>query len=69
MSDGNDQTCGCEAAFRAFDPWAGRQLGRAEASALLPEVAAHLDRCPECAADFAALLDRLRAISVGRGAG
>lgn len=51
----------CEAAFRELDRYAELALANGDAEQLLPLVAQHLERCPDCREEFEALLRALQA--------
>jgi Mg2+/Co2+ transporter CorB len=50
----------CEAAFRELDRYAELALANGDAESLLPLVAQHLERCPDCREEFEALLRALQ---------
>ena len=52
---------GCDECFERLDSFAETELSGLEASAAMPLVGDHLDRCADCRSKFEALLRALRA--------
>ena len=52
---------GCDECFERLDSFAETELSGLEASAAMPLVGDHLDRCADCRSKFEALLRSLRA--------
>jgi hypothetical protein len=51
---------GCDECFERLDSFAETELSRIEASAAMPLVSDHLDKCADCRSTFEALLTALR---------
>ena len=51
---------GCDQCFEQLDSFAETMISGAEASAAMPLVGDHLDKCAECRSKFEALLRALR---------
>ena len=51
---------GCEECFERLDIFAETEISGAEASAAMPLVGDHLDKCADCRSRFEALLTALR---------
>lgn len=47
----------CDECFQELDRYVELELAGAEADALVPDMAAHLEGCPACAEDHASLRD------------
>ena len=52
---------GCEECFERLDSFAETELSGLDASAAMPLVGDHLDKCADCRSKFEALLRALRA--------
>jgi hypothetical protein len=52
---------GCDECFERLDSFAETELSGLEASAAMPQVSDHLDKCADCRSKFEALLTALRA--------
>lgn len=62
LSEKNDSSgCDCEAAFVEFECLAEQVVLGVDVHDLLPRVATHLDRCPDCREEFDALVAIVRA--------
>jgi hypothetical protein len=51
---------GCDECFERLDIFAETELSRVDASAAMPLVRDHLDKCADCRSEFEALLTALR---------
>jgi hypothetical protein len=51
---------GCDECFERLDSFAETELSGIEASAAMPLVSDHLDKCADCRSTFEALLTALR---------
>jgi hypothetical protein len=51
---------GCDECFERLDSFAEMELSGLEASAAMPLVSDHLDKCADCRSTFDALLSALR---------
>ena len=51
---------GCDECFERLDSFAETELSGLEASAAMPLVSDHLDKCADCRSTFDALLSALR---------
>ena len=51
---------GCDECFERLDSFAETELSGVEASAAMPLVGAHLEKCADCRSKFEALLRALR---------
>ena len=51
---------GCDECFERLDSFAETELSGIEASAAMPLVSDHLDKCADCRSTFEALLSALR---------
>ena len=51
---------GCDECFEQLDSYAEAELSGVEASAAMPLVGDHLDKCADCRSKFEALLTALR---------
>jgi hypothetical protein len=51
---------GCDECFERLDIFAETELSGVEASAAMPLVGDHLDKCADCRSEFEALLTALR---------
>ena len=51
---------GCEECFERLDGFAEAELSGVDASAAMPSVRDHLDKCGDCRGTFEALLSALR---------
>ena len=51
---------GCDECFEQLDLFAETAISGEEASAAMPLVGDHLDKCPDCRSEFEALLTALR---------
>ena len=51
---------GCDECFERLDSFAETELSGADASAAMPLVGDHLDKCADCRSKFEALLRALR---------
>lgn len=60
-----DKEITCDECFQHVDRFAELTLAGEDAGKVLPLVKAHLDRCPDCRAEFEALLDALHALEDG----
>ena len=52
---------GCDECFERLDIFAETELSRVDASAAMPLIGDHLDKCADCRSKFEALLTALRA--------
>lgn len=57
-----DEEITCGECFKHVDAFAELTLAGKDAAEAYPLVQAHLDRCPDCHAEFVALLDAIRAL-------
>ena len=57
-----DEELTCDECFQHVDHFAELTLAGKDAAEAYPLVHAHLNRCPDCRAEFEALLDAIRAI-------
>ena len=55
-----DVEIGCDECFERLDSFAETELSGLEASAAMPLVGDHLDKCADCRSKFEALLRALR---------
>ena len=53
---------GCDQCFERLDSFAETELSGLEASAAMPLVSDHLDKCADCRSTFEALLSALRSM-------
>ena len=51
---------GCDQCFERLDGFAETEISGLEASAAMPLVSDHLDKCEDCRSEFEALLTALR---------
>jgi hypothetical protein len=51
---------GCDQCFEQLDSFTETEISGAEASAAMPLVGDHLDKCADCHSEFEALLTALR---------
>ena len=51
---------GCDECFEQLDSFAETEISGAEASAAMPLVGDHLDKCADCRSEFEALLSASR---------
>jgi hypothetical protein len=65
VAETHEVEIGCHECFERLDKFAQTALSGAEASAAMPLVGVHLDKCADCRSEFEALLRALRS-SPGR---
>jgi hypothetical protein len=56
----HESEIGCDECFERLDLFAEAELSRVDASAAMPLVGDHLDKCADCRSKFEALLRALR---------
>jgi hypothetical protein len=56
----HESEIGCDECFERLDLFAEAELSRVDASAAMPLVSDHLDKCADCRSKFEALLRALR---------
>ncbi len=61
VAETHEAEIGCDECFERLDSFAETELSGAEASAAMPLVGDHLDKCADCSSTFEALLRALRA--------
>jgi hypothetical protein len=61
VAETRDTEIGCEECFEQLDTFAETQLLGPDASAAMPLVCDHLDKCADCRSTFESLLVALRA--------
>ena len=71
VSDGPDELdAGCAAGFEVLHRYVESELAGGDPAGELPGLAAHLNRCPACRADYEGLLEAARGFGdVGPGPG
>ena len=60
IAETRETEIGCDECFEQLDSFAEAQLSGLEASAAMPLVGDHLDKCADCRSEFEALLTALR---------
>jgi hypothetical protein len=60
VADTREVEIGCDECFELLDSFAETELSGVEASAAMPLVGDHLDRCADCRSKFEVLLTALR---------
>ena len=60
VAETREAEIGCDECFERLDKFAETVLSRAGASAAMPLVSDHLDKCADCRSKFEALLTALR---------
>ena len=60
VAETHETEIGCDECFERLDSFAEAELSGAEASAAMPLVSDHLDKCEDCRSKFQALLTALR---------
>ena len=61
VAETRETEIGCDECFERLDGFAETELSGAGASAAMPLVGDHLDKCADCRGEFEALLAALRA--------
>ena len=61
VAETHETEIGCDECFERLDCFAKTELSGSEASAAMPLVSDHLDKCADCRSKFEALLRALRA--------
>jgi hypothetical protein len=61
VAETREAEIGCDECFERLDIFAETELSGVEASAAMPLVGDHLDKCSDCRSKFEALLTALRA--------
>ena len=60
VAETRETEIGCDECFERLDSFAEAELSGVEASAVMPLVGDHLDKCEDCRSKFEALLRALR---------
>jgi len=60
VAETHETEIGCDACFERLDIFAETELSGVDASAAMPLVGDHLDKCADCRSKFEALLTALR---------
>ena len=60
VAETREAEIGCDECFERLDIFAETELSGVEASAAMPLVGDHLEKCADCRSDFEALLTALR---------
>ena len=60
VAETREAEIGCDECFERLDSFAETEISGAEASAAMPLVGDHLDKCADCGSKFEALLRALR---------
>jgi hypothetical protein len=60
VAETHEVEIGCDECFERLDSLAETELSGVEASAAMPLVGDHLDKCADCRSEFEALLTALR---------
>ena len=60
VAETHEVEIGCDECFERLDVFAETELSGVEASAAMPLVGDHLDKCADCRSKFEALLTALR---------
>jgi hypothetical protein len=60
VAETHETEIGCDECFERLDSFAEMELSGLEASATMPLVGDHLDKCADCHSEFEALLTALR---------
>jgi hypothetical protein len=60
VAETHETEIGCDECFERLDSYAEAELSGVEASAAMPLVGDHLDKCADCRGKFEALLTALR---------
>jgi hypothetical protein len=60
VAETHETEIGCDECFERLDIFAETQLSGVDASAAMPLVGDHLDKCADCRSKFEALLTALR---------
>jgi hypothetical protein len=60
VAETHETEIGCDECFERLDSFAETTLSGLEASAAMPLVGDHLDKCEDCRSNFEALLSALR---------
>ena len=60
VAETHETAIGCDECFERLDSFAEMELSGLEASAAMPLVSDHLDKCADCRSKFEALLRALR---------
>ena len=60
VAETHETEIGCDECFERLDTFAETELSGGDASAAMPLVGDHLDRCSDCRSKFEALLTALR---------
>ena len=61
VAETHETEIGCDECFEQLDVFAETELSGVDASAAMPLVGDHLDKCADCRSKFEALLTALRA--------
>ena len=60
VAETREAEIGCDECFERLDSFAESELSGVEASAAMPLVSDHLEKCADCRSEFEALLTALR---------
>ena len=60
VAETREAEIGCDECFERLDTFAESELSGVEASAAMPLVGDHLEKCADCRSEFEALLTALR---------
>jgi hypothetical protein len=60
VAETHEVEIGCDECFERLDSFAETELSGMEASAAMPLVGDHLDKCADCRSEFEALMAALR---------
>jgi hypothetical protein len=60
VAETHETEIGCDECFERLDSFAEMELSGLEASATMPLIGDHLDKCADCHSEFEALLTALR---------
>ena len=60
VAETRETEIGCDECFERLDSFAETEISGVEASAAMPLVGDHLDKCADCRSEFEALLRALR---------
>ena len=60
VAETHEAEIGCDECFERLDIFAETELSGVDASAAMPLVGDHLDKCADCRSEFEALLTALR---------
>ena len=62
VAETHETEIGCDECFERLDVYAETELSGVDASATMPLVGDHLDKCADCRSKFEALLTALRSM-------